>query len=71
MTQRKFQLDEYAHGMLVVARRDIRDNPLSQVDSSAKAFEMGRVADIDFSSGLLMVDFGKGAIACDPGELYP
>ncbi len=71
MTQRKFTFDEYWMGMIVIARRDIADNPLSKRDSSAKAFEMGYIQDIDRPCGLLMVDFGKGAIGCLVEELYP
>ncbi len=71
MTQRKFQLEDYAHGQLVVARHDIRDNPAARKDSSCKAHDMGRIDDIDFCCELIMVDFGKGSIACTPEELYP
>lgn len=68
---RKCTIDDYWMGQLVIARRAIADNPLSKVDSSAKAHEMGRIDDIDFCCGLVMVDFGKGSIACLPEELFP
>lgn len=71
MTQQKFMLDDYWPGQLVIARRAIADNPLSKVDSSAKANEMGRIDDVDRCCGLIMVDFGKGSIACTPEELFP
>lgn len=71
MTAHKFALDDYWPGQLVIARRAIADNPLSKVDSSAKAHEMGRIDDIDRCCGLIMVDFGHGSIACLPEELIP
>jgi hypothetical protein len=53
----------------VRARLPIADVPLSANDSSAEAGHLGTVCDVDFANAVVFVDFGMGAIACDPSEL--
>lgn len=53
----------------VRARRRIQDSPLAGMDSGAPRGSLGTVVDIDQCAGLVFVDFGRGAIACDPTEL--
>jgi hypothetical protein len=51
----------------LTARRAIKDSPLAKIDSSARAGERGEIVD-EFDE-FLAVDFGRGAIICEPCEL--
>ncbi|MFA7301945.1 MAG: hypothetical protein WC069_06565 [Candidatus Shapirobacteria bacterium] len=53
----------------VCAKRDIHDSPCSKVDGGAKRGEVGWIQDYDQCAELFFVDFGSGAIACEPDEL--
>ncbi len=53
----------------VRARCAIHDSPLAVVDASAHRGEIGYVDDVDSAGELVMVDFGRGSIACTPDEL--
>ncbi len=65
-------LEYLNHGQRVKAVRAIADNPLARVDSSAPRGAIGYVDDIDYTGELIMVDFGRGSIACAASELtYP
>ncbi len=72
MTHRLLRsLASFDHGQRVMACCDIADNPAAKVDSSAKRGEIGYVDDIDHAGELIMVDFGRGSIACSVGEITP
>jgi len=60
-------LDHLNWSLDVVAVCDIPDNPLSREDSSARQGDRGHVEDL--ADGLVWVDFGRGAIPCEPGEI--
>ena len=62
-------LADFNHGGRVVAACAIADNPLAHEDSSARCGEVGYIDDIDYAGELIMVDFGRGSIACSPNEL--
>jgi len=55
----------------VRAKRALFDSPLSRAPAHAKRGTLGELQDIDRAAGLLIVDFGKGAILVDPKEVRP
>ena len=62
-------LDFWANTATAVARHDIPDSPLAEVDAGAQAGQRGDVVDVDYLDGYVYVDFGRGAIPCYPEEL--
>lgn len=51
----------------VKARHAIEDSPLAEVDGSCARGAVGYCE--DFDGEMLYVDFGRGAIMCDPSEV--
>ena len=64
-------LADFTHGPRVVAACAIQDSPLALVDGSARRGEVGYIDDLDHAGDLVMVDFGRGSIACAVGEIAP
>lgn len=65
-------LDDLGRMDRVRARRLICDSPLSsEGSSSVPPGVAGDVCDVDFVNGVVFVDFGDGAIACEPHDLAP
>ncbi|MDB6109170.1 MAG: hypothetical protein JWR69_920 [Pedosphaera sp.] len=56
-------------GHKVIANHHISDSPFAEPDAFARKGQTGRVVDYDECSGLLFVDFGKGAIGVLPEEI--
>ena len=65
----KNQIDQWLHRETANARCIIYDNPLAEVDSTARRGERGDVVDVDLIDGYVFVDFGRGAIMCLPEEI--
>jgi hypothetical protein len=64
-------MDEFIDCERVRAVRRIFDNPLAKHPSDVERDEIGDVQDVLRVDGLVVVDFGRGAVLCSPDEIRP